>query len=201
MEINTLNRSQQKRMQIIQAATVLFIEQGFAATSMDKIAKQAGVSKQTVYSHFNDKENLFIETITAYCEASDFNEELFHADETLEQNLLRVARSFIGLILSEGANKAYSTCVAHKEEYPELGKRFYEVGPLQVCAQVEACIECIRERKLLNIPDSRFATIQLLGMVQGDWKMRHALGQAKPGDMPSDAYILDCINRFIKAYS
>ncbi len=45
-----------KRAAILEAAKVLFIEQGYTGVSMDAIAAQAGVSKLTVYSHFGDKE-------------------------------------------------------------------------------------------------------------------------------------------------
>ena len=40
---------------------------------MDKVAKEAGVSKQTVYSHFKDKESLFVETVGARCAASEIS--------------------------------------------------------------------------------------------------------------------------------
>lgn len=49
-----------KREQILQGAMQEFLAQGFTATSMDRVAKTAGVSKATVYSHFQDKEELFV---------------------------------------------------------------------------------------------------------------------------------------------
>lgn len=49
-----------KREQILQGAIQEFLAQGFTATSMDRVAKTAGVSKATVYSHFQDKEELFV---------------------------------------------------------------------------------------------------------------------------------------------
>ena len=48
-----------KREAILDAAKALFIAQGFAGTSMDAVATEAGVSKLTVYSHFSDKATLF----------------------------------------------------------------------------------------------------------------------------------------------
>ena len=45
-----------KRAAILDAAEKLFLSQGFTGTSMDAVAKEAGVSKLTVYSHFSDKE-------------------------------------------------------------------------------------------------------------------------------------------------
>ena len=52
-------KSEAKSAAILQGAMQEFLKNGYAATSMDKVAKSAGVSKATVYSHFGDKENLF----------------------------------------------------------------------------------------------------------------------------------------------
>ena len=48
-----------KSAAILKGAMKEFLDNGYAATSMDKVAKSAGVSKATVYSHFGDKESLF----------------------------------------------------------------------------------------------------------------------------------------------
>jgi AcrR family transcriptional regulator len=58
-------RSTKKRRAIVEAARALFLRKGYVATSMDEIAADAGVSKQTVYSHFADKEGLFTQIVTA----------------------------------------------------------------------------------------------------------------------------------------
>ncbi|HEX5664228.1 MAG TPA: helix-turn-helix domain-containing protein, partial [Xanthomonadaceae bacterium] len=48
-----------KRAAILEAAVAEFRESGYEATSMDRIAASAGVSKRTVYNHFPSKEVLF----------------------------------------------------------------------------------------------------------------------------------------------
>ncbi|MDP5041225.1 MAG: TetR/AcrR family transcriptional regulator, partial [Paraglaciecola sp.] len=60
-------KSVQKRKQILVAAGELFLEQGFSGCSMDMVAKHSAVSKQTVYSHFSNKEALFTAVINAKC--------------------------------------------------------------------------------------------------------------------------------------
>src|SRR5258708_2764511 len=50
-----------KRKAIVEAATTTFLHKGYLGTSMDEIAALGGVSKQTVYKHFADKERLFFE--------------------------------------------------------------------------------------------------------------------------------------------
>ncbi|MGL6342614.1 MAG: TetR/AcrR family transcriptional regulator [Waterburya sp.] len=53
------SKSEEKTAVILQGAMQEFLKHGYAATSMDKVAKVAKVSKATVYSHFGDKESLF----------------------------------------------------------------------------------------------------------------------------------------------
>src|SRR5690349_20862328 len=57
------SRGDGKRQAILAAAETVFLRAGFAGASMDEIAADAGVSKQTVYSHFCTKKDLFIEAI------------------------------------------------------------------------------------------------------------------------------------------
>lgn len=195
------SKSQLKRDQIIASASKLFIEYGYPNTSMDKVAKEAGVSKQTVYSHFKDKESLFVETVGARCAASEFHGQLYHPEHPLEDNLFKIIKTFSDLILSDDAIQVYTTCVTHREEHPQLGSCFYCAGPRMVQDQVSECLALVSAAGQLDIEDTRFATIQLLGMVQGDWHLKHTLGHNTEDTAPSDSYLKDCIKRFIKAYS
>ena len=60
----------EKRARILQAAKSIFLKMGYHATSMDQIAKEAAVTKLTVYNHFQDKANLFTCAIEESCEES-----------------------------------------------------------------------------------------------------------------------------------
>lgn len=67
MLTETSSGSSDKREQILTGAMQIFLSHGYAGTSMDRAAAAAGVSKQTIYSHFRDKEGLFtalIERVT-----------------------------------------------------------------------------------------------------------------------------------------
>ena len=54
---------QRKHDAIGAAALTLFARDGYERTSVDAIAAEAGVSKRTVYSHYGDKENLFLQVL------------------------------------------------------------------------------------------------------------------------------------------
>ena len=57
----------EKRAAILSAATDLFTARGLNGVSMEAVARAAGVSKITVYSHFRSKDELFRETVFAKC--------------------------------------------------------------------------------------------------------------------------------------
>ena len=88
-----------KRALIINGAEDIFLSMGYELASMDKIAAKAGVSKRTVYNHFNSKENLF-EVIVADLLAQRQNLKTIKYDreKTLEEQLLAFAESEIFLI-------------------------------------------------------------------------------------------------------
>jgi len=52
-----------KRAAIESAAHALFLRDGYARTSVDAVAREAGVSKRTVYDYYGDKQRLFLDEI------------------------------------------------------------------------------------------------------------------------------------------
>jgi TetR/AcrR family transcriptional regulator of autoinduction and epiphytic fitness len=81
--------SEQKRSAIIAGAIQIFTEKGFEASSMDKIAEAAGVSKITVYNHFQSKENLFQEIVADFVrQGSEKKPIAYDSSRSLESQLL-----------------------------------------------------------------------------------------------------------------
>src|SRR5215475_4527475 len=84
-----------KKLAVLKAALRLFLEQGFGATSMDAIARAAGVSKATLYAHVKSKEELFA-AITASCaeRLMSANPDFEHVAD-VRTELLRFARHHV----------------------------------------------------------------------------------------------------------
>src|SRR5688500_19874372 len=59
-----------KRCKIIEAATAVFVRDGFVGASIDAVAEAAGVSRQTIYNQIGDKEKLFAEVVREITERS-----------------------------------------------------------------------------------------------------------------------------------
>ncbi len=119
----------QKQEQILQGAIRIFLKSGFAGTSMDRVAAEAGVSKQTIYSHFQDKEGLFkalIERVTI----SNFREiinSLSDYDDA-EKLLRELAQIYL---LRVAGNPEYLALlrivIAESVRFPELAKLYTKV--------------------------------------------------------------------------
>jgi AcrR family transcriptional regulator len=83
------------RSRILRAARALFLDRGFADVSMQQIADAASITKATLYHHFRDKEDLFIEVVRRQHEriAQDLV-DLIAGATSLEEQLRRIAVAF-----------------------------------------------------------------------------------------------------------
>jgi TetR/AcrR family transcriptional repressor of mexJK operon len=157
-------RSDRKRRAIIEAATAAFLDHGYRGTSMDAVAAAAGVSKQTVYQHFGDKQRLFRELIAATVQsASDpvYDEVRQLADSgSLEKDLRDLARRLLGLVLQPTMMRLRRLVIAEARHFPDLGRVFYDLGPGRtIAALAETFAELTRQGRL-NTPDATLAATQ-----------------------------------------
>ena len=154
-------RSTRKRRTILEAATTLFLRNGYLGTSMDEIAALASVSKQTVYKHFADKERLFSEIVIGTVdEASDpvYNEVLNLKDSgDLEADLRDLARRQLALVMQPRILQLRRLVIGEAGRFPELGRAFYERGPGRTIAALAAAFERLAGRGLLQLDDPLLA--------------------------------------------
>ena len=122
---------------MLEAAQRLFAEAGYEAVSMDLVAKTAGVSKATLYAHFESKENLFAEILEAEngrAEDRDWIPERFEGDA--EGVLRRFARGMARFFVDGRGLAVYRLFVADLHRFPELVARFHAAGPMAMRARV-----------------------------------------------------------------
>ena len=154
-------RASAKRRAILQAATTVFLRNGYVGTSMDEIAALAAVSKQTVYKHFADKERLFSELVTTIIrEASDrVHEEVLNVDDSgdLEDHLRGLARSQLANVMQPRVLQLRRLVIGEATRFPELGRTFYELGPGRTIETLAAVFGQLAERGLLQLDDPSLA--------------------------------------------
>ena len=122
-------KSEEKRCQIMQAASALFLECGFASTSMDLVASRAGVSKQTVYSHFNNKDALYVAVIEDKCSQYCFDEEILNMDAShFEKSLNKLGHQFIKLLSDPEVIATYKALIGGVNTNQHISELFYDTG-------------------------------------------------------------------------
>jgi TetR/AcrR family transcriptional regulator, mexJK operon transcriptional repressor len=190
----------EKRAAILAAAKRLFPMSGFEGTSMDAIAAEAGVSKLTVYSHFNDKETLFVAAIRARC-ADQVPDELFNvASGPVRGQLEAIARAFLGLITSPEAISLHRLLTASGGTTPKLGQLFWEAGPLRMRQSFEEFLSKEVEAGELEIPDIMRAASQFFALLKGELHARLLCGCTQSvSSQDIDEHVRATVDLFLRA--
>ncbi|CAL9671244.1 hypothetical protein SUDANB105_07523 [Streptomyces sp. enrichment culture] len=200
------SRSARKHQAILDAATTVFLNKGYAGTSMDDIAKLAAVSKQTVYKHFADKEKLFAEIVLATTDRIDAMVDLVAdvpADaEGLEENLTRLARQFLAALTQPQVIQLHRLIIANADSFPELGAAWYEQGFERVLATLAATFQRLTDQGLLKTDDPMLAAHHFAGLllwIPVNQAMFHGGAQHSEADL--DRYAVGGIRAFLAAYA
>jgi TetR/AcrR family transcriptional regulator, mexJK operon transcriptional repressor len=153
-------RSAQKRQAILDAGTAAFLRTGYVGTSMDEIAAEAGVSKQTVYRQFADKEGLFTEivlgTIDQVGEPFFAGVETLDDSEDLEADLREIAGQLVGVV-DPRLVQLRRLVIGETGRFPELGRTYYERGPGRSTEGLAARFRQLAEKGLLQFDDADLA--------------------------------------------
>jgi TetR/AcrR family transcriptional repressor of mexJK operon len=158
-----------KRQAIIDAATRMFLAHGYRNVSMDKIAQAAPVSKATLYNHFDSKPALLAAVVSALCTAllRTMTEAVTESDD-VENNLKKIATSFMDLLFAEDGLAIYRLVIAESHDFPELGQLVYESGPLPALNWLENYLQRLNAGGRFNIADPTFAANAFFNLLKGD---------------------------------
>lgn len=191
-----------KRRAILDAAKTLFLSHGYANTSMDAVAAEAGVSKLTVYSHFNDKETLFSSAVMAKCEEQ--LPPLFFelpAGIPVKNVLLNIARGFHQLINSDESVNLHRLMMALGTQDPKLSQIFFEAGPERMVQGMERLLKRIDETGALSIDLPRNAAEHFFCLIKGAGNFRLLYCCGEPlSEEASESHVQEVVGLFMRAY-
>jgi TetR/AcrR family transcriptional repressor of mexJK operon len=192
-----------KAESILAAAKRSFLAAGFGAVSMDAIAREAGVSKATVYAHFAGKEELFGAVIGRECErylASFSAGELDPRD--VRASLTVLGRRYLELLLSPDAIALHRIILGEVIRFPGLGEVFWHAGPERQRVQIEAFLKSASALGALALADTRLAAEQFVSLVRGEIQLRHLLRlQADADQLRIAAAVEGAVATFMRAFA
>jgi TetR/AcrR family transcriptional regulator, mexJK operon transcriptional repressor len=116
--------------QVLEGARKIFMRDGFERASVDDIAREAGVSKATIYAYFPDKQLLFLEVARCECHRqTEAAEALIAGNVPVRVALTIAAEQIMAFLLSEFGQRMFRIVVGEGERFPGLGRQFYDFGP------------------------------------------------------------------------
>jgi TetR/AcrR family transcriptional repressor of mexJK operon len=191
-----------KRDAMLDAAACLFFRNGLEAVTMEAVAREAGVSKVTVYGHFATKETLFGSVIRR--ETATIRQGLAQLPDThdaVRQSLIEVGVCMLRFLL-EPHVLAVERVMSHQgEQHPKLLRAFFDAGPWAISQWLREKLEGLASAGHLSLPDPARAADQLCSMWQGMLIKEVRMGvRPTPTEEEIQRQITSAVDVFLAAY-
>jgi AcrR family transcriptional regulator len=190
-----------KRRQILEGARRAFLANGFDAASMNEIAREAGVSKGTLYVYFKSKEELFEAIVEAQIRQQ--GQQIFNldGDADIAGELTRLGRGFSQFMSRPGGVSELRTIMAIADRMPELGAKFYAAGPASGIERLRNYLEDKVAAGSLEPHDCEVAAAQFIDACVATTFKPMLFGHAGPPSDERVAHVVDmAVRAFLAAY-
>jgi len=184
------------RERVLRAATSSFLAHGYRS-SVDEIARRAGVAKQTVYHHFPNKEELFKEVARDLAQRVLI--ELASPGTDLREGLQRFALAYRQRTLGAQGISAFRTLVPEVPRFRAVARAMYANSAGEMVRRLAETLERAMDAGHLRRDDPRFAAEMLLSMLAGLDRMKRLFSVTDEGESEASrtARIVEC---FLRAY-
>lgn len=200
------SRTGLKRSAIVDAATHLFLKQGYQGTTMDEIAAVAAVSKQTVYKQFEDKEQLFTGIVLGITDRAqrivESLENAFDEIVDVEEGLTRLALLYATGVVSPQVIQLRRLVIGAADQFPDLAEAYFDRAPKRGLDAIATGLERLNAQGLLRIDDVNTAALQFAYLVLGpviDQALFHPRSAVL--EVEIERYAVSGVRAFVSAYS
>lgn len=191
----------ERRDHIIRVAQAAFLENGYAATSMNSIAAKVGGSKATLYYYFPSKEELFA---AAFTERTRELEQVLFDDELeklpLREALTTLAGRAVRWALRDDSLAIFRLVAAEAGRFPELGPAYYLAGPHRGKQLLADFFGRAIQRGQLKSGATMTMAITFVHMCLGELQHRKLWNLGEPTDGEIDASVTNGVDVFLAAY-
>jgi TetR/AcrR family transcriptional repressor of mexJK operon len=189
---------------LIAVAEQLFLQNGFANTSVNAIVREAGGSLATLYAEFGSKESLF-ESVLSERAARFFPEESSAPKESLDAQaeLRALATQMLKRMLSDDGLAVYRLAVHEAPRFPALRKALLEVGMPGLLDRTASYLRTLVDRGALKIESSteamQLAASRFIALAQGQIVFSAACGGVISTRTRS-AHVNGAVEAFLRMY-
>ena len=195
------SRRPDKKSQILDVASEWFLAHGYAGASISAMARESGISKESIYRYFSSKETLLEAVIEKELEFYGRELESAHAVEIglvdLREALIRIAETIAFTLNSDRTLDFRRLIFRVSRTSPNVGEHYFEVGPLQAEAPLVEIFTAHREETEFEPDDLATYFVAMVGH-------RLVLERECRVNMPSDVFVgRKCrrlVDHFLKAF-
>ncbi|WKX72544.1 TetR/AcrR family transcriptional regulator [Streptomyces sp. XD-27] len=196
-----------KRQAILEAAVTVFLREGYIRTSVEAIADEARVSKQTVYNHFGDKETLFVAAVdnerqrVAAGFAPDVSQDPAAQDDmTPRAALIAFGHRVLEVLLDERASALRRLVIAEVARHPSLRPACAEGEPQALVAYLAAMLRRRTERAELDVPEPETGARQFVALLVQQGLHQSMYGTRALAGSEAAAICEQAADLFVRAY-
>ncbi len=195
-------RSVAKREAILDSAQSCFLDHGYANTSMDMVAANAGVSKATIYAHFKGKDDLFGAIIQRRCDDHVLGlgglDAMNNGD--LRSTLTAMATYLLDMLTQPEVLGIYRMVVSEAPRHPDLARAYYEQGPVRGKRRLAELFGKLQDQGLLERYDTLHMADQFSSLVRGEYFNRRLIGLPDSDIFTRDGTIRAAVDAIARGY-
>ncbi|MBF0272224.1 MAG: TetR/AcrR family transcriptional regulator [Magnetococcales bacterium] len=187
-----------RRAEMLQVARRVFLERGMGA-SMEQLACEMGMARQTLYNHFESKDRLYAEMIRATGEGFLFS--LREDDTDFREYLIQFGLNIRKTLLADEGLGLYRLMVAETGRRPELAGIVFHSGPGNTLTQLTQVMESAMAKGTIRVVEPDFAAEMLLSMVLGVEQVLRLLGRPERSAEAERRRVVEIVESFLRAFA
>lgn len=188
--------------QVLDGARKIFMRDGFERASVDDIAREAGVSKATIYAYFPDKQLMFLEVARCECQRQTEAAEASIGDDVSAREALTIAAErIVAFLISDFGQRMFRIVVGEGERFPGLGAEFHTYGPGLIHQRLVHHLDCYVKSGELVIDDLDLAADQFAQLCKSSIHDKLLFGLT-PSVTPEDVHrsVHGAVDMFMARY-
>ena len=192
-----------RKSDILNAAIASFLHDGYSASNIDSIAQRAGVSKPTVYKHFDSKIDIFCKMIQhMVTHLGEEQADLSHARSLAPQEGLHfVAKSVIRKFYQEDLILLYRLVIGESRNFPEMGEALAQCFCDAAHQNVQDLLRHYVNTRQADIDDVDAATRQFMVLLEEPIiSILFMRRDAVPGEKEQNEIVKHSVNMFWHYY-
>jgi AcrR family transcriptional regulator len=193
---------ERRRDRILEIATEVFLDHGYAATTMSMVSQRLGGSKATLYAYFRGKDELCEAIVQRLCDRLLVALNEASAQPDLAGRLMHVGMAFMQVLVSDQGVGLFQLAIEGSRANSDLARRFEIVGLRVVTEKLADLLEEAAATGEIAMLDAVEAANVFISLMRGDLHFRRLLNLLpEPGLEQRRNEVARCIRVFMAAFA